>query len=197
MQVAKQLARLGVDVIEAGFPFASPDDFAGTHMPVEHCSLLVLALRLSLVCVCACTRAMFGLCDCSHAESDFDQPVARAYAELNITESVVSGPRRCCNMHCNMQTMSAKAYNEKNHAVIKLCVLAAVENIAQVVGNAPNPPIICGLARAVKADIETCAKAVSVRMYVCMYVCKHFHDREILLCMYVCVQRGYLLDRLL
>ena len=27
LQVAKQLARLGVDVIEAGFPVASPDDF--------------------------------------------------------------------------------------------------------------------------------------------------------------------------
>jgi isopropylmalate/homocitrate/citramalate synthase len=27
LQVARQLARLGVDVIEAGFPVASPDDF--------------------------------------------------------------------------------------------------------------------------------------------------------------------------
>jgi len=27
MQVARQLARMGVDVIEAGFPFASPGDF--------------------------------------------------------------------------------------------------------------------------------------------------------------------------
>mmetsp|Transcript_7793 Transcript_7793/g.10382 ORF Transcript_7793/g.10382 Transcript_7793/m.10382 type:complete len:617 (+) Transcript_7793:116-1966(+) len=63
--VAKQLARLGVDVIEAGFPFASPGDFK------------------------------------------------------------------------------------------------AVERIAKLVGNYENPPIICGLARALKNDIETCAKAVS------------------------------------
>ncbi|HXX53331.1 MAG TPA: hypothetical protein VEI28_02030, partial [Thermodesulfovibrionales bacterium] len=27
IQVAKQLARLGVDVVEAGFPIASPGDF--------------------------------------------------------------------------------------------------------------------------------------------------------------------------
>jgi len=64
MQVAKQLARLGVDVIEAGFPIASPDDFT------------------------------------------------------------------------------------------------AVQQIAETVGNGPNPPIICGLARATKGDIEACAKAV-------------------------------------
>jgi len=65
LQVAKQLAKLGVDVIEAGFPIASRDDFL------------------------------------------------------------------------------------------------AVEQIAATVGTGANPPIICGLARAVKADIETCARAVT------------------------------------
>eukprot|EP00293_Proteomonas_sulcata_P001510 CAMPEP_0184329276 /NCGR_PEP_ID=MMETSP1049-20130417/144064_1 /TAXON_ID=77928 /ORGANISM="Proteomonas sulcata, Strain CCMP704" /LENGTH=646 /DNA_ID=CAMNT_0026651633 /DNA_START=94 /DNA_END=2034 /DNA_ORIENTATION=+ len=64
MQVAKQLAKLGVDIIEAGFPVASQDDFK------------------------------------------------------------------------------------------------AVEAIANTVGQLENPPIICGLARATKNDIETCAKAV-------------------------------------
>jgi len=65
MQVARQLARMGVDVIEAGFPFASPGDFE------------------------------------------------------------------------------------------------AVQRIANEVGNYEDPPIICGLARATKSDIETCAKAVA------------------------------------
>lgn len=64
MAVAKQLAKLGVDIIEAGFPFAS--------------------------------------------QGDFD----------------------------------------------------AVTKIAQVVGNLENPPIICGLARAVKNDIVACYDAV-------------------------------------
>lgn len=64
MQVARQLHRLGVDIIEAGFPIASPGDFE------------------------------------------------------------------------------------------------AVKRIADEVGNLPDPPIICGLARALKRDIETCAKAV-------------------------------------
>mmetsp|Transcript_3284 Transcript_3284/g.6568 ORF Transcript_3284/g.6568 Transcript_3284/m.6568 type:complete len:651 (+) Transcript_3284:133-2085(+) len=64
MQVAKQLAKLGVDVIEAGFPIASNDDFL------------------------------------------------------------------------------------------------AVNQIAQVVGNMENPPIICGLARATKGDIARCAEAI-------------------------------------
>uniref|UniRef100_A0A7S0EBN5 2-isopropylmalate synthase n=1 Tax=Hanusia phi TaxID=3032 RepID=A0A7S0EBN5_9CRYP len=64
MQVAKQLARMGVDVIEAGFPIASNDDFI------------------------------------------------------------------------------------------------AVKQIADVVGNYENPPIICGLARATEGDIRRCAEAV-------------------------------------
>jgi len=36
----------------------------------------------------------------------------------------------------------------------------AVSKIAQTVGNYPDPPIICGLARAVKNDITTCYEAV-------------------------------------
>ena len=31
IEVARQLARLGVDVIEAGFPIASPDDLAAVQ----------------------------------------------------------------------------------------------------------------------------------------------------------------------
>lgn len=31
LDIAKQLARLGVDIIEAGFPIASPDDFAAVR----------------------------------------------------------------------------------------------------------------------------------------------------------------------
>ncbi|GAB5030349.1 2-isopropylmalate synthase [Nannochloropsis oceanica] len=64
VQVARQLSRLGVDIIEAGFPIASPGDFD------------------------------------------------------------------------------------------------AVKRIAQTVGNTVNPPIICGLARALHKDIETCWEAV-------------------------------------
>jgi len=36
----------------------------------------------------------------------------------------------------------------------------AVKRIAQTVGNTHNPPIICGLARALHKDIETCWEAV-------------------------------------
>ena len=37
-----------------------------------------------------------------------------------------------------------------------------MQHIAETVGTGPNPPIICGLARATKQDIETCARAVQV-----------------------------------
>jgi len=36
LAIAQQLARLGVDVIEAGFPFASPGDFAAVQKIAEH-----------------------------------------------------------------------------------------------------------------------------------------------------------------
>lgn len=36
----------------------------------------------------------------------------------------------------------------------------AVTKIAQVVGNIENPPIICGLARALKKDISVCYDAI-------------------------------------
>ena len=45
IEMARQLARLGVDAIEAGFPAASPDDFAVSKLQVEResaCSFLGL-----------------------------------------------------------------------------------------------------------------------------------------------------------
>src|SRR5271156_309530 len=36
LEVAKALGRLGVDVIEAGFPAASPDDLAAVRAIAEH-----------------------------------------------------------------------------------------------------------------------------------------------------------------
>ena len=35
VEIARQLARLGVDIIEAGFPAASPDDLAGVRLVAE------------------------------------------------------------------------------------------------------------------------------------------------------------------
>jgi 2-isopropylmalate synthase len=36
----------------------------------------------------------------------------------------------------------------------------AVKDIAELVGTGDNPPIICGLARALKKDIDVCAEAI-------------------------------------
>jgi 2-isopropylmalate synthase len=36
LEIARTLEALGVDVIEAGFPIASPDDFAAVHAIAEH-----------------------------------------------------------------------------------------------------------------------------------------------------------------
>ncbi len=41
-------------------------------------------------------------------------------------------------------------------------LIAPLQTIAETVGTSSNPPIICGLARATKNDIETCARAVQV-----------------------------------
>lgn len=51
VQIAKQLVRLGVDVIEAGFPVASPGDFA---------AVAEIARSVKGVQVCALARANFG-----------------------------------------------------------------------------------------------------------------------------------------
>jgi 2-isopropylmalate synthase len=41
----------------------------------------------------------------------------------------------------------------------------AVRRIAEQVGNRPNPPIICGLARATAADIKRCWEAIEVAAF--------------------------------
>lgn len=41
----------------------------------------------------------------------------------------------------------------------------AVSKIAETVGNLPNPPIICGLARALKKDISTCYDAIKTAKF--------------------------------
>jgi len=43
LQIARQLERLGVDIIEAGFPVASPDDFRAVHA-------IAKAIKKSIVC---------------------------------------------------------------------------------------------------------------------------------------------------
>ena len=40
LAIAQQLARLGVDVIEAGFPFASAGDFAAVQRIAQQLSLI-------------------------------------------------------------------------------------------------------------------------------------------------------------
>ena len=45
LEIALQLERLGVDVIEAGFPVSSPDDFEAVHTvagAVKNCSVAAL-----------------------------------------------------------------------------------------------------------------------------------------------------------
>ena len=49
LEIAEQLARLGVDVIEAGFPISSPGDFEGVEK---------IARSVSGVTICALARAM-------------------------------------------------------------------------------------------------------------------------------------------
>jgi len=49
MEIAEQLARLGVDVIEAGFPISSPGDFEGVQK---------IAQNVSGITVCALARAV-------------------------------------------------------------------------------------------------------------------------------------------
>ena len=45
LEIAQQLARLGVDVIEAGFPITSPGDFAAVQHIARNVEGPVIALR--------------------------------------------------------------------------------------------------------------------------------------------------------
>lgn len=42
--IAKQLAKLGVDIIEAGFPVASPDDFEAVRLIAQEVGNMFLGL---------------------------------------------------------------------------------------------------------------------------------------------------------
>ena len=66
IEIAKQLVRLGVDVIEAGFPASSPGDAESVHS---------LAKELKGVVVCALSRAVAGDIDsCAQALREADYP---------------------------------------------------------------------------------------------------------------------------
>lgn len=56
LEIAEQLARLGVDVIEAGFPITSPGDFQAVE---------TIAKRIKGATVCALARALEGDVDCA------------------------------------------------------------------------------------------------------------------------------------
>ena len=66
LEIAHQLARLGVDVIEAGFPIASPGDFAAVRAIAEHVQGPV---------ICGLARANPGDIDrCFEAVRDAERP---------------------------------------------------------------------------------------------------------------------------
>ena len=46
----------------------------------------------------------------------------------------------------------------------------AVSKIASIVGNLEDPPIICGLARSVKKDIEACYEATKAAKFPRLHV---------------------------
>jgi 2-isopropylmalate synthase len=62
LEIARSLARLGVDVMESGFPAASPDDFAAVHAIAAEVGTTVPEGRPSCepISVCALARATEG-----------------------------------------------------------------------------------------------------------------------------------------
>ena len=57
LAIAQQLARLGVDVIEAGFPFASPGDFAAVQRIAQQVGVDVGGGRLRTPPISRCVGA--------------------------------------------------------------------------------------------------------------------------------------------
>jgi hypothetical protein len=121
LAVAKQLAKLGVDVIEAGFPIASPGDFEAVSRIAQvraqrlHGRLQIRAAGMAIMPWEGYRRLRWPL----HAWRG--APIFQAtWPEGSTSRSIfLTGAVGC-----------------------------------QTVGRGANPPIICGLARALPKDIE-------------------------------------------
>jgi 2-isopropylmalate synthase len=62
LEVARQLQKLGVDIIEAGYPLSSPEDFAAVHLVAEEMrGVTICALSRAVKAdIDACARALHG-----------------------------------------------------------------------------------------------------------------------------------------
>lgn len=126
-------------------------------------------------------RSSTGYLQCSGAsESDFEVPIAvkptkhdvytgRDPQRVRIFDTTLRDGEQSpgCTMNTEEKIAVAKQLAKLGVDIIEAGFpvssegdFEAVSKIAQTVGNYPDPPIICGLARAVKNDIATCYEAV-------------------------------------
>lgn len=84
LEIARQLARLGVDVIEAGYPNSSPEDFEAVRL---------ISANVKRIVVCALSRAVPADIEaCAKALKEADRP--RIHTGIGVSDIHIAGKFR-------------------------------------------------------------------------------------------------------
>jgi 2-isopropylmalate synthase len=116
LEIARQLARLGVDVIEAGYPNSSPEDFEAVRL---------IGAKVKGVIVCALSRVVPADIEaCAKALKDAEHP--RIHTGIGVSDIHIEGKFRNEKYGRNL--------TEKKEKILKMSV-EAVRRARQYVGD--------------------------------------------------------------
>jgi 2-isopropylmalate synthase len=132
LEIAEQLARLGVDIIEAGFPAASPGDFAGVRGVAEQVKGPVIAALCRAV-PADIDQAAGALAPAQHARLHVFQSTSRVHMEhmlhktpQQVLESVRGSVAHARGYRCDIE-FSAQDATRSDPDFLREIYTAAIE----------------------------------------------------------------------
>lgn len=165
LEVAKQLERMRVDIIEAGFPIASPDDFAAVKAvakAVKDCGVAGLCRATTGDISCAYEAVKYSVRPRIHiflATSDIHLEHKLHMTRTQLMECAVSAVK-FARKHCGEVQLSAEDATRSDPAFLLDVIHAVADagamlvNLADTVGYL-SPQEMFELVRTVKSSLRT------------------------------------------
>src|SRR5271169_5319896 len=148
IRLARQLARLKVDIIEAGFPASSPEDFDAVRK---------IAQEIKGPTICALSRAVpADIESCGKALAKAARP--RIHTGIGVSDIHIMGKFRDERYGKTLESKKAKLVALAGGAVRRAPTCLGAFHFAAKDPAAPPPPSLCEMQKAVREGGETVEK---------------------------------------
>lgn len=147
LDLARQLAKMGIDIIEAGFPASSPEDFTAVRLVAD---------QVKGVIICGLTRALRPDIDhCAEALKSADSPRIHTgigvspmhiYNKLHLNPELVNDQAVAAVKHAKKYLSDVEFYAEDALRADRTFLASLVENVIAAGATVVNIPDTVGYA---------------------------------------------------